>query len=124
MSATSVAITPTDADDLSLTLYEASVAGWGHTQTLRRRIKAGKLPAERVDDRGTFIVRQSDLMRQPDLVRLRKSKGLPALPTECPVAAVPADLDDLAALAARIVSTWPRLSAERKSELGRLLASA
>lgn len=39
MSATSVAITPTDADDLSLTLHEASVAGWGHTQTLRRRIK-------------------------------------------------------------------------------------
>lgn len=31
--------------------------------------------------------------------------------------------DDLTALAARIVATWPALSAERKAELGRLLAS-
>lgn len=31
--------------------------------------------------------------------------------------------DDLTALAARIVATWPALSAERKAELGRLLAA-
>lgn len=31
--------------------------------------------------------------------------------------------DDLTALAARIVATWPALSAERKAELGRLLAT-
>lgn len=31
--------------------------------------------------------------------------------------------DDLTALAARIVATWPPLSAERKAELGRLLTN-
>lgn len=31
--------------------------------------------------------------------------------------------DDITALAARIVSTWPALSPERKAELGRLLAT-
>lgn len=37
-------------------------------------------------------------------------------PTELPS-------DDLAAFAAWMVSTWPRLNADRKRELGRLLAS-
>lgn len=31
--------------------------------------------------------------------------------------------DELTDLAVRIVSTWPALSAERKAELGRLLAT-
>jgi hypothetical protein len=51
---------------------------------------------------------------QPDLV-----KSHPPRVEQCGIQ--PAD--DLTALAARIVATWPALSAGRKAELGRLLAS-
>jgi hypothetical protein len=108
------------ATDRELTLHEAFAEGWGHPSTLRKRVKDGRLPAEQVDDRGTYVVLESDLMRQPDLVRLRRSRGIPLPARGTQDEAV--NLDDLASLAARLVATWPELSAERKRELGRLLA--
>lgn len=107
--------------DRALTLDEWSREGWGHSDTLRRRIKDGRLPAEQIDRRGTYVVRESDLMQQSDLVKLRRSRGY-AMPSD---RAVPGSgLDDLAALAERLVSTWPALDAARKRELGRLLAAS
>lgn len=108
--------------DRELTLHEASIEGWGHPSTLRKRLKDGRLSANRIDDRGTYVVRESELMRQPDLMRLRRSRG-PALPTES-ASQEPAGLDDLATLAARLVSAWPRLSDEHKRQLGHILSPA
>lgn len=113
-----------DAHSRVLTLQEASSEGWGHPSTLRKRVKSGRLPAARIDDRGTYVIRESDLMRQPDLLRLRRSRNLPLPACVQGTASTPPELDDLAFLASRLVATWPRLSDERKRELGQLLAAA
>lgn len=123
MSALAAPTSPVDyIADRELTLHEASAEGWGHPSTLRKRVKDGRLPAEQIDDRGTYVVLESDLMRQPDLMRLRRSRNLPT-PTDL-VAHDSADLDYLASMVARLVSTWPTLDAERKAELGHILSAA
>lgn len=104
------------------TIHEWSAEGWGHPATLHRRIRDGRLPATRIDGRGTYLVREADLLAQPDLVRLRRRSRMgPVVASETVTNDV--GLDDLAALAARMVATWPRLTAERRAELGRLLAT-
>lgn len=89
-------------------LRELASAGYGTRDTLHKRISLGMLPAVRVGNAWKVLER--------DLVLLAE-----------PIGAAPTDVDEveyLNALAARIVSAWPRLSTERKAELGRLLAIA
>ncbi|UGS28339.1 hypothetical protein K8F61_09360 [Microbacterium resistens] len=108
------------------TISQASKRGWGHPQTIRRRILDGRLRAEVIDDRGTYWIAEEDL-EASDLGRFREpAAGAKYIDPEiageqAPPAAV--SLDELAIIAARVVSTWPRLSDERKAELGRLLAA-
>lgn len=100
-------------DDPLLALRAAHVRGWPHPHTLRNYIHAGRLPAVRVGKQ--FMVRETDLERLMTPVNVTGS----APPSR---ASSEADLTDLAALAARMVASWPRLSEQRKAELGRLLA--
>jgi excisionase family DNA binding protein len=90
------------------TLRELTAAGYGSRDTLHRRISTGVIPAVKVGN--TYKVKESDLRLLAE-----------------PIGAAPADpdtFDDLATVAAQVVSTWPRLSDERKRELGRLLSPA
>src|SRR5699024_7225103 len=98
---------------------ELSQMGFGHPTTIRARIHEMGVPTEILDGRGTFAVRKSNthMLRKPGR---RGSTVLPA--ADAPLMR-PSDVDDLAALAARMVSTWPRLSDERKRELGALLTT-
>ncbi len=93
-------------------LRELQDANYGDRTTLMKRIHDGTLPAVKVGN--AYRIRESDL----HLI----AKPIGDATRTAPEPA--ADLDDLAALAARIVSTWPCLSTERKAELGRLLAAA
>lgn len=115
-------IAPTAIDDGSdpvLTVRVLSQMGLGHPVTIRNRIHELGVPTEILDGRGMLGVRKSNLhlLSKPGRIR----------PVDVPVATEPlmttSDVDDLAALAARLVSTWPRLSDERKRELGALLAT-
>lgn len=89
-------------------LRELAIAGYGTRDTLHKRIAQGTIPAVRVGNAWK--------VRERDLVLLTEPIG--AEPTDV------AGIDYRNALAARIVSTWPRLSTECKAELGRLLAVA
>lgn len=103
------------------TVQQATAHGYGHPDTIRARITSGKLPAERLDDRGTYWISEADL-EQSDLARF-KPKSRSSAPVDAPSTESASDLEGLALMAAQVVSTWPRLSAERKAELGRLLAT-
>jgi excisionase family DNA binding protein len=97
-----------DSPERVFSLRQLEAAGYPGRDTLHKLIAAKELPAVKVGNAWK--------VRERDLVFLAE-----------PIGAVPTDVDDvryLEALAARIVSTWPRLSAERKLELGRLLAVA
>ncbi|PPL19808.1 helix-turn-helix domain-containing protein [Microterricola pindariensis] len=104
-----------NADDPLLSLRAASERGWPHPHTLRRYVHDGRLPAVKVGKQ--FMVRESDLDRLAAPV-LAMSDLVEAHPSE------PNTLDDLAVMAAQMVTTWPRLSVERKAELSRLLAAS
>ncbi|MFJ5108144.1 MULTISPECIES: helix-turn-helix domain-containing protein [unclassified Glutamicibacter] len=93
-------------------LRELQDANYGDRTTLMKRIHDGTLPAVKVGN--AYRIRESDL----PLI----AKPIGDASSTAPKPA--ADLDDLAALASQIVSNWPRLSAERRAELGRLLAAA
>lgn len=97
-----------DRPERLFSLRELETAGYRGRDTLHKLIAAGDLPAVKVGNAWK--------VRERDLVLLAE-----------PIGAKPTDVSDTAyleALAARIVSTWPRLSTERKAELGRLLAIA
>lgn len=117
-------LTTTRSAPRRFTVQEAAAHGYGHPSTIRARIKSGRLPAERIDDRGTYWISEADL-EQSDLVRFKPAgftgESVEAAPA--PVADLANDLEGLAVMAAQIVATWPRLSAERKAELGKLLAA-
>lgn len=98
---------------VELTVPEAARRLRRHPQTVREYIHAGVLPAHRLGAREWRIY-------ESDLARLRG----PGSDDEERPPSVTGQYDDLASMAARIVSTWPRLSDERKAELGRLLATA
>lgn len=117
---------PADKDPI-YTLTELDAMGFGHPVTIRRRIHSLDVPVEVLDGRGTFGVRESNLhMLQIPVYRSIVPK-LPTHDSDGAQSAAPVvtsdDLDDLATLAARMVATWPRLSEERKRELGALLAT-
>ncbi|MDQ0648601.1 hypothetical protein QFZ53_002797 [Microbacterium natoriense] len=108
-------VTPALTLDRLYSLRELQEAGYGDRITLTKRIHSGEIPAVRVGNR--FKVYESNLRH------LAHPVGDAAV--ERPVTAGRADeLDDLAALAARMVATWPRLSNDRKQELDRLLTLA
>lgn len=102
-------------DDPFLALRAAHERGWPNPYTLRRYVHAGRLPAVRVGKQ--FMVKESDLERLIKPVKVDKAAPRTQMSSA-------ADLTDLAALAARMVASWPRLSEQRKAELGRLLAGA
>jgi len=95
-------------DEPVYTAQELSGLGFGHKNTVLMKIRADDVPVEILDGRGTIGVRESNLHL------LKKPKH---------AVVAPAEFDGLAIAAARLVSTWPRLSDERKAELGRLLAA-
>lgn len=101
-------------DDPLLALRAAHERGWPKPHTLRKYVHAGRLPAVRVGKQ--FMVRESDLER---LITPVDADSGPRIQGPSPD-----DLTELAALAARMVTSWPRLSEQRKADLGRLLASA
>lgn len=124
MAPTTVAIDQTTATpDPIRTVRELSVLGFGHPTTIRSRIHEENVPTEVLDGRGTVGVRESNLHL------LRKPVRVPTMPTMPAPASAPTpaarvdDMGDLAAMAARMVATWPRLSDDRKRELGALLAT-
>ncbi|MBE4695401.1 helix-turn-helix domain-containing protein [Brevibacterium casei] len=93
-----------EGSDPYMALRRAHDLGWPHPHTPRGYIHSVKLPAVRVGKQ--FMVRRSDLERLGTPVR-------PANALERSEADDPTYLDDLAALAAKVVSTWPRLSDAR-----------
>lgn len=100
-------------DDGGLTVPEAARRARRHPQTIRGYIHAGRLPAYRVGDptHGEFRIREADL-------------ALIVSSVESPQPASDDSTDALDALAAKLVADWPLLSADRKAELGALLAAA
>lgn len=102
-------------EDPLLALRAAHERGWPKPHTLRKYVHAGRLPAVRIGKQ--FMVRESDLERLITPVDVADSDPrIQGSSTD--------DLTDLAALAARMVASWPRLSEHRKAELSRLLASS
>lgn len=95
-------------------LRELAEANYGTRTTLTKRIHEGTLSALKVN--GSFKVRERDLHLLAEPV---SPAGLAEGSTD-----EAAGLDDLASLAARMISTWPALSDDRKRELGRLLGGA
>ncbi|MGW8483583.1 hypothetical protein ACWGJP_10615 [Microbacterium sp. NPDC055903] len=95
-------------DETVFTVDELCSRGYGHKNTVRHNLREHDIPVEILDGRGTIGVRESNLHLLP-------------MPQRTVVA--PPEYDGLANFAAQVVSTWPRLTAERKRELGRLLAT-
>lgn len=96
-------------------LSELSAAGWGDRRTITKLINNGTLPAMKIGN--SFRIRERDL----DL--LRELRGLE------PVASTsgrtfPALNDSLGDYVKALVDTFPKLDAEHKAELGRLLRPA
>lgn len=93
-------------------LRELQDANYGDRTTLMKRIHDRTLPAVKVGN--AYRIRESDL----HLI------AKPVGDSSANAAAPCADFDELAALAAKIVSSWPTLSGRCKEELGRLLAGS
>lgn len=101
MSATTTAPDPDqghDPDEL-LTITQVSALGFGHPQTIRKRIYDGDVPAVRCGK--IFKIRRGDL------VLLYEALGPGSLASH---------------LARTLMRSWPSLSEDRKAELRRLLA--
>jgi len=92
-------------------LRELQDAGLGDRTTLMKRIHDGTLPAVMAGN--AYRIRESDLHFIAE----------PVGPVVHAATDAAVGLDDLAELTARMVSTWPRLSNERKRELSKLLAA-
>lgn len=85
-----------------LTLGELADLGYGSRRANQIAIREGRIPA--------VVVGRSYKVRESDLYLLTEPAGPRG------------DAANPSALAARLVSTWPRLTAEQKLELGRLLS--
>lgn len=105
---------PAPTLDRLYTLRQLQDAGYGDRITLTKRIHRDEIPAVKVGNR--YMVYESDLRHLAEPVNDAAAEKSAASP-------LAEDLDDLASLSARLVSTWPRLSDERKRELGALLAT-
>ena len=90
-------------------LRELQEANYGHRATLGKLIHDGILPAVKVGN--AFKIRESDLplIGQPI--------NAPAIPEEKPE-------DTLGDYVKALVDNFPKLNAEQKTQLGRLLAPA
>lgn len=93
------------------TLRQLQTAGYGDRMTLLRRIHEGKIPAVKVNN--AFKVRERHLSE------IATTMSGPEV--DSPVAPV-ASVDELSQLVKALVDTFPALDAERKRELGQLLA--
>lgn len=104
--------------DSTLRMYglrDLTAGGWGSRGHLLGLIHSGELPAVMMGN--AWKVRETDLAAYAgvDIADLHESRASQETrATE--------DMDDLATFVAQIVSTWPRLSAERRRELSRLAA--
>ncbi|MFI1354569.1 hypothetical protein ACH4TV_13460 [Streptomyces sp. NPDC020898] len=90
-------------------MRELQDANDGHSIAIRKRMTDGEIPAVRVGGK-------------------RKTRGPDPQPPAMPVIVFRSDeqageqaRDDLNALAAKLVASWPELPKERRVELGRLL---
>lgn len=104
-------IAVTNRPERLFNLRELSIAGYGTRDTLHHRIAEGSIPAVKVGN--AWKVRERDLPQLAEAIGAAPSNDVELV-----------DLDDLAAVAARVVSTWPTLTEDRKRELGRLLGAA
>ncbi|MFE4334017.1 hypothetical protein ACFRQM_32780 [Streptomyces sp. NPDC056831] len=87
-------------------------ANYGHSIAIRKRIADGEIPAVWVG--GKLKIRESDL----HLLAVPVIISRPDEQVEEQVE------DDLDALAAKLVASWPEVPEERKADLGRLLAGS
>ncbi|WP_043655133.1 hypothetical protein [Nocardia thailandica] len=110
-------MTVSTVDERKFTLQELYALGLGHRTTLRKQIDDFDIPYERIDTRGTIVVRESDLHLFKKRVRVPKFNSANTRNVE----EIAPFIDDLAVMAAQLVSTWPRLPDERKEELRLLL---
>ncbi|WP_328786971.1 hypothetical protein [Streptomyces sp. NBC_00273] len=86
-------------------------ANRGPSIAIRRQITDGAIPAVRVG--GNLKIHESDL---PPL-------AMPVIPSRPDKQVQEQVTDDLNALVANLVASWPELPMERRVELGRLLAT-
>lgn len=93
------------------TLRQLQTAGYQDRMTLLRRIHNDEIPAVRVGN--TFKIRERHL----GLI----AETLSGPEVDSPVAPV-ASVDELSELVKALVDTFPALDADRKRELGQLLA--
>lgn len=91
-------------------MRELQDANDGHSIVIRKRIADGEIPVVRVG--GKRKIRESDL--QPP--------AMPVIVFRSDEQVDEQARDDLNALAAKLVASWPELPKERRVELGRLLA--
>lgn len=119
----SVAVAPaaTGGPERLFSLRELEAAGYGSRSRLQTLVKSGVVP--------TIWVGNARKVRARDLHKLAESTtvdltAVEPLPHDGGPSADQSDSAFCDALAQRIVSTWPRLSADQKAELGRLLATA
>ncbi|WP_119697611.1 hypothetical protein [Microbacterium halotolerans] len=101
-------------------LRELAAAGYGSRKSLLARISADEIPAVQVGN--AYKIRHSDL----PLLAVPRNDGIRTADAEPSHASPPGHAsehpdDELATMAARLVTTWPRLDDERKRELGHLL---
>ncbi|MDL5199534.1 hypothetical protein [Streptomyces sp. ALI-76-A] len=92
-------------------MRELQDANDGHSIAIRKRMTDGEMPAVRVG--GKLKTRESDL--QPPVMPVTASRRDEQVGEQA--------IDDLNALAAKLVASWPELPKERRVELGRLLAA-
>lgn len=102
--------TVVDSPERLYSLRELSDMGYGSRRANQTLIRNGRVPAVLVG--GAYKVAASDLHY------LAQPAGPPRR-----AAASDTSVENLETIAASLVSTWPRLSPERKAELGRLLAA-
>lgn len=92
-------------------LRELEVAGYRSRDTLHKLIASGEVPAIKVGN--AWKIRERDLPRLAEDIGAAPSKDVELV-----------DLEDLAAAVSQVVTSWSRLTDERKREFGRLLGAA
>lgn len=93
-------------------LRELERAGYGARQTLHRYVRTGALPA--------VMVGNAWMVRERDLPAFAEAVGVDSSATDVDVV----DLGDIACMASKVVTSWPRLSTARKAQLAALLTAA
>ncbi len=107
--------TPLDSSLRLYSLRDLTAAGYGSRAHLLGLIHSGELPAVMIGN--AWKIRELELaayagVEVGDLQDRRATDS----------AAKADEMSDLAAVVSRVVSTWPRFTAERRAELSRLLS--